>query len=391
MIFESTMIKTIRSNKKLTVLQMLPDLDSGGVERGTLETGKFLVKNGHTSLVVSNGGRMVNQLEKEGSSHFTLPVGSKSLRCLPTFFKIRRIIKENKVDILHLRSRLPAWIGYLAWKSLPANLRPHLLTTFHGFYSVNRYSAIMAKGEKIIAVSRSIKKHIIKNYNIPEKNIIVIPRGFDEDFFCADKVSKERVEKIKQQWKIAPGTDCVIVLPGRVTKWKGHDVFLNALHKVKDLKWYAICVGPYDEDSTFVKEIKKLCHQLGLPERVFFMGHCSDMPAVYLASDIAVSASSTEPEAFGRVAVEAQAMACPVIATAHGGSLETVIDGQTGWLVKPNDADSLAAALHTAITNPTQRRELGYNARQWVLENFTTEKMCSETLSLYSELVTEST
>lgn len=374
--------------QKLTVLQMLPDLDSGGVERGTLEMGRYLVEQGHTSLVVSNGGRLVRRLEEEESIHFTMPVGVKSPRCLPTILSIRRLLINHRVDILHLRSRVPAWIGFLAVKSMPEKLRPRIVTTFHGFYSVNRYSAIMTVGERIIAVSKVIKDHIIDRYQVPEKMITVIQRGVDPSFHL-EEISEERVDNLRQQWGIDNDSP-VILLPGRITRLKGHDIFIEALADIKTLNWTAVCIGDREENPAYVDELLRLAEKRGLDnKRIIFTGYCDDMPAAYLCADLVVSATSLRPEAFGRIAIEAQAMQRPVIASAHGGSLETILPGKTGWLVETGCIDDLARAIGEALGDPQQRKTFGRNGCEWVRQNFSTEKMCRRTLSLYLDLMSE--
>ncbi len=370
----------------LTVVQMLPDLESGGVERGTLEVGAHLARHGHRSIVVSAGGRLVKQLEKEGSRHVTLPVGAKTFSCLPSIVRVRNLLLREKPEILHLRSRLPAWVGHLAIKSLPAHLRPHVVTTFHGFYSINRYSAVMTKGERIIAISNVVAKHIQTHYRVPESRIRVIYRGIDEGLFTPELVDTGRFEALKQQWGVSGSATPVILMPGRITGLKGHEVFIKSLAQLKDLPWHAVCVGDIENRSDFHNSLLQLAESLGISGRIRFAGHCTDMPAAYMASDISVSASSSEPEAFGRVAVESQAMKKPIVATAHGGSLETVLDGRTGWLVPPGSPDAMAKALGEAITNPTKRILFGENGRQWVRARFSTREMCEKTVRLYSSL-----
>ncbi len=372
--------------KPITVAQMLPDLHSGGVERGTLEMGNYLVKQGCRSIVISEGGPMVAALEKGGSCHVQLPVGRKNPKALTSLLPIRRLLLQERVDILHLRSRMPAWIGYLAFKSLPSHLRPHLVTTFHGIYSINQYSSIMTRGEKIIAVSHAVATHIKAHYNIPDHRIQVIHRGFDDQFFNPEKVDIERINILKEGWDLAGTPLPLIMLPGRVTQWKGHAVFIESLAKIKDLAWTAVCVGNFDGKEKFMGELASLIQDAGLENRIRFVGHCTDMPAAYLLSDIVVSASSTEPEAFGRIAIEAQAMGKPIVATAHGGSMETVLAGKTGWLVTPDNAASLASALAEAVTHASIRSQYGQTARTWVQSQFSMEKMCRETVNLYHEL-----
>ena len=373
--------------RPFTVVQMLPELESGGVERGTLEMGKYLVQQGHRSIVISGGGRLVSQLVAEGSEHVFWDVGKKGPLTLRYISKLRRFLTEQEVDILHLRSRMPAWIGYMAWKSLPENSRPRLVTTFHGFYSVGSYSAIMAKGEKIIAISRAIMSHIESTYNVPEDKITLIHRGVDIDAFDPHKVSSERIEKLRDVWGLLKDARPVVMLPGRITRWKGHEVFLKSLVLIKDLQWKAICVGNPAENPSYYKYLLKLIDRLQLHNQVKFVGQCDDMPAAYLLADIAISASSAEAEAFGRVTVEAQAMGKPVIATAHGGSLETVLPGKTGWLVKPDDPQSLADALREALDDPQQLQKFGENGIEWVHKNFSTLRMCEETVFLFRDLL----
>jgi len=372
----------------IKVIQMLPELNTGGVERGTLELGAFLTVSGHQSIVISGGGRMVPQLESEGSRHLTWPhIGEKSPRCLKYFFPLRRFLLKEGADVLHLRSRLPAWVAFLAWKSLPVKKRPVLVTTFHGFFSVNSYSAIMTKGEKIIAVSKTIADHIREAYDVTAERIVLIPRGVDEKLFNPENVTVERIRNLKERWGLNGNTDPVVMLPGRVTRWKGHDVFLKSLVGIKELPWKAIMVGELDKTSEYTRILEKMVADLDFGERAKFVGHCSDMPAAMMLAEIVVSASSTEPEAFGRTSVEAQAMGKPVIVSAHGGSLETVLDGKTGWHVKPGDSEALSACLRIALSDESVRKKMGEEGRKWVVSQFTITKMCEKTLALYQELL----
>ncbi|MFC1844702.1 glycosyltransferase family 4 protein [Thermodesulfobacteriota bacterium] len=373
---------------KITVVQMLPELEAGGVERGTLEVGKYLVQHGRRSIVISGGGRMVPQLESEGSEHVLWKVGKKSPLTLKYIPKLRKFLTQQKVDILHLRSRVPAWVGYLAWKSMPAHSRPRLVTTFHGFYSINKYSAVMARGEKVIAISKVIKNHILTTYKVPEDRIELIYRGFDETKFVSSKISQEDIQYLLKKWGLPDGNSLpVIMLPGRLTRLKGHDVFIKALKSIEDLDWLAVCVGDTEDNPGYCDELKELLIKLQLENRVRFVGHCDNMPAAFSLADIVVSATSTRPEAFGRIAVEAQAMERPVIASSQGGSMETVLPGKTGWLVKPGDPESLAEALREGLTHPDMCKKYGGAGRAWVLDNFTTVKMCEKTIKVYRGLI----
>lgn len=371
----------------LTIVQMLPELEEGGVEQGTLELGKYLARHGHRSIVISGGGRLVGQLQAEGSEHVLWHVGRKSPLTLRYILWLKKFLLREQVDILHLRSRVPAWVGYLAWKSLPASLRPRLVTTFHGFYSVNKYSAVMTKGEKVIAVSRAIEDHIESTYQVPAEKIVLIPEGIDVDYFDPHQVSRQRLQRLSEAWEISNSHTSLIMLPGRITRLKGHDLFLQSLALIKDLPWTAIFVGEFAKKSSYENELKQQIDALGLSQRVIFSGHCTDMAAAYLLSTVVVSATSTQAESFGRTAVEAQAMGRPVIATAHGGSLETVLQQQSGWLVPPGDAEAFAAALREALTDADVLQKYGATGATWVRKNFTLALMCKRTVALYKSLI----
>lgn len=370
----------------LTIVQMLPELITGGVERGTLETGAFFVKNGHRSIVISNGGQMVKELVKNGTEHITLPVGEKNPRALFCIPRLRQLFIKEKVDILHLRSRLPAWMGLLAAKSIPGEIRPKIVTTFHGFYSINRYSAVMARGERVIAVSRLIKDHICQQYGVCDKRVKVIHRGFDASCFDPQLVNKKHVSDLKKKWGIDEKKGPVLMLPGRFTELKGHRLFLSALEKIKDLSWTAVLVGDVNEKPDYAARLQKAAWEKGLGDRVVFAGHCNDMAAAFMLCDVTISAS-IHPESFGRVGVESQAMGVPVVATAHGGSLETIVPGKTGWLFSPADVDGFANALSEAVGDQKKRKKMGSSAKVWVTNNFTMDLMCKNTLRLYEELL----
>ena len=371
----------------LGVIQMLPELKAGGVERGTLELSRFLVRRGHRSLVVSQGGPMVDQLRSDGGRHIRMPyIGEKSPRCLLHLWALRRLFRENRIDIVHMRSRLPAWMGYLAWRSLAAGRRPRLVTTFHGFYSVNAYSAIMTKGERVIAISKAVADHIHRYYRIDPSKITLIYRGVDADYFHPSKVDAERIARVKEKWRVREDTP-IIMLPGRVTFWKGHDLFIKALARMRDIAWRAVCVGAFDSESTHFKNLKHLLKELALSDRVQFTGNEADMPAAYAAVDLVVSAATEEPEAFGRVSIEAQAMARPIVASAHGGSLETVVHGQTGWLFEPGDTVELSNVLRMGLSRPDLCRQYATEGFRRVHQNFTTLRMCQSTLNLYEQLL----
>lgn len=373
-----------------SVVQIVPEMDEGGVEGETLDFAVYLAQKGHRSIVISGGGRLVQQLEKYGVEHLLWKhVGSKNQRCLKYIPRLRQLLINEHVDILHLRSRLPAWIGYLAWRNIDEQHKPSLVTSFHGFYSVNSYSTIMTKGERVIAVSSVIRDHILENYSINRANLRLIHGGYDETFFDPARVSDERVAVLRQAWHIPERHGPVIMLPGRLTAWKGQDVFIEALALIEDLNFLAVCVGDADENSSFTKRLRERIKVHGLEEKVRLVGHCEDMPAALSIADLVVSASSSQPEAFGKVAIEAMAMAKPIIATAHGGSLETIRDNETGWLVEPANPVAMAQKLRDALSRPEQLPSVGAQGKDWVAQQFTATRMCEKTLELYQQLLEE--
>lgn len=376
----------IRPEKPLTVVQMLPDLEEGGVEWDTLDIGRFLAAHGHRSIVISAGGRMVQQLEKDHSTHITMQVGVKSPACLRFFFPLRRLLLRERADVLHLRSRVPAWLGYLVWKSLPNAQRPALVTTFHGFYSVNKFSAIMAKGQRVIAISKAIEDHIARHYGAREKTTLIYG-GIDENVFHSDRVGKERILRLTSQWGFQKTNRPVVMLPGRLARLKGPDVFIHSLSLLEGLPFDALLVGDIEENPGLTAELGQLMKKYGLENRILMTGRCSDMPAALALADIVVSASSSQPEAFGRTTVEAMAMEKPVIATAHGGSLETVQENVTGWLVAPSDPKAMAAALTDALKDAKKRQRFGRAGRERVLKHFTLRAFYENTERVYKELV----
>jgi len=370
--------------RPLTVIQMLPDLESGGVERGTLEIGRFLASDGHKSMVISAGGRLTPQLQDEGSTHIRWRVGEKSPRCLRYIIPLRNLMLQHKVDILHLRSRLPAWIGYLAWKNIPHHRRPALITTFHGFYSVNLYSSVMARGEKVIAVSKAIARHLREQYALADDRIVLIYRGVDEHLFNPLTIDPDKTDALRVRWGIKDNHAPIIMLPGRITRLKGHDLFIESLARIRDTPWLAVCTGDTAANRSLTRRLTKKIAHLKLTDRIKLVGHCDDMPSALMLADIVVAAS-VKPESYGRVAVEAQAMGKPVVACAHGGIVETISDRQTGWLIAPDNVAEMANTLHEAVVNTPLREQMGGRAREWVKTQFSMQKMCQSTLNLYVE------
>ena len=384
------MIKNI-SLSSATIMQVLPSLVTGGVERGTVDVAKAITNDGGRSIVVSSGGPMTHELVRSGIEHFQMNVDSKNpINIWKNIGKLVKIIQQNKVDIIHLRSRAPAWSGWFAAKKT----NTPFVTTFHGTYSgynnpiKRRYNKIMANGVRVIAISDFIAGHIRQSYGVKNSSIRIIPRGFDPKNFNAQNISHERKIKLAKQWRL-PDDKLVVMLPGRLTRWKGQINFIRAINKLDKSQIHVLIVGSDQGRIKYKNELEMEIKKLKLENTINIIGHCDDMPAAYMLTDVVVSAS-TEPEAFGRVSVEGQAMGRMVVATDHGGSRETIVNGRTGWLVQPNDTNSLADAIRVALTiSPQERSVIANNAIEHVHLRYTNELMCLRTLETYNELLTK--
>lgn len=371
------------------VLQVLPELETGGVETGTIEIACELQKRGIKNFVASQGGRMVHELEKAGIPHLTLPLKSKNIFTMRrNAQKLAQYIKENGINIVHARSRAPAWSAY--WAAKAAGV--HYMTTFHGTYGLGPcgikklYNRVMTYGEKIIAISNHIKNHILQNYKADEKNIRLIHRCADIEKFAPAAVTPERmINKIKE-YHIAEDKP-VLLLPGRITHWKGQHLLLEALHLMKNKDYYCIITGDAQGRDKYLNSLKELARKYKLENRVGFFGRYSDVPALMMVSDIILS-TAIEPEAFGRISVEGQAMGKIVVASDIGGSLDTIQDGITGKFFKSGDSQSLADALDWALTlNDKEKQKISAAAIKNVREHFTKQIMCDKTIDVYREVV----
>ncbi|MGE5145711.1 MAG: glycosyltransferase family 4 protein [Candidatus Eiseniibacteriota bacterium] len=372
------------------ILQVLPSLVTGGVERGTVDVAGAVVAAGGTAIVVSAGGPMVHELERVGARHITLPVDSKNpLVMRRNVDRLEAIIRAEGVDLVHARSRAPAWSALAAARRAGVPF----ITTFHGTYGAGnllkrRYNAVMTKGARIIAISDFIAEHIRDVYKVDPARIRVIHRGVDLSIFDPAKVPPARIIQLARDWRLPDGAQ-VVMLPGRLTRWKGQTVFLEALAKLGRDDICAVVLGSDQGRTAYSEELSRLVEKLGLQHVVRFVEQCRDMPAAYMLADVVVSAS-TDPEAFGRVVTEAQAMGKPVIATDHGGARETVLEGQTGWLVPPGDASALAEAIGRALTLPQMDyRRMSALATATVRHSFTKSGLCAATLALYRDVLAE--
>lgn len=372
------------------VLQVLPALNTGGVERGTVDIAGAVVEAGGESIVASEGGRMVHELERVGASHIELPLASKNpLVMRRNIARLRAVIRDHGVDILHARSRAPAWSAYFACRNSDVDF----VTTFHGTYNRGApfktlYNSVMTRGDRVIAISHFIADHMEQIYKVDRRRIRVVHRGVDVELFDPGKIPAARVIKLATEWRLPD--DCrVVMLPARLTRWKGQSLLVEALARLDTTGLRCLLVGDDQGRTGYRRELERRIERHALGGVVHLVGDCADMPAAYMLADVVVSAS-TDPEAFGRVMVEGQAVGKPVIGAAHGASAELIRPNQTGWLFEPGDADSLAAALEAALGLSTEQREtLAARAIENVRANFTKDRMCARTLEVYSELLTE--
>ncbi|MHA1570802.1 MAG: glycosyltransferase family 4 protein [Alphaproteobacteria bacterium] len=373
-----------------TVLQVLPHMNAGGVAKGVVEIGAAIGQAGGTALVASAGGAGLGDLARAGITHLQGPVDSKNpLTMRRNVAWLRKLIDTHDVDIVHARSRAPAWSAAAAAR---ATGRP-FVTTFHGTYGhastlKRAYNRIMVRADRVIAISQHIADHIAEVYGVGEERVTVVHRGVDPAKFDPAKVPEVRVESAWRRWKVGEDQR-VVLLPGRVTRWKGHTVLIEALAKLGREDVTAVMLGDVQGREGYAMELEDLAAKLGLRMQLRLPGPERDMAAAYLAADVVVSAS-TDPEAFGRISIEAQAMGRPVVVSDHGGSRETVIDGVTGIRVAPGDAEALAAGLATALDlESVARVRMATQAIAHVREHFTTERMCADTLAIYRELYAE--
>lgn len=374
------------------VLQVLPSLGGGGVERGTVEMTAALTEAGWTALVVSSGGPMVRDIERAGGKHIQLPVHSKNPFVMrKNIGRLAKVISEHGVDLIHARSRAPAWSALAAAR----RTRTPFVTTVHGPYGFGLpfkrlYNSVMTRGDRVIAISEFIRGYILDNYRkVDPDHIRIIHRGVNINVFDPVKTTAARVIHLANEWRIPDGVP-VVMLPGRLTRWKGHRVLFEALARLKDRPLRCLIVGDDQGRSGYRRDLDALINKLGLQGVVHIVGECRDMAAAYKLSDVVVSAS-TEPEAFGRIVAEAQAIGKPVIAPNHGAAPEILLPEVTGWLVPPNDPQALARALEKALDLDTGAREqLAQAAIARVRNNFTTAKMCDATIAVYRELLDRS-
>jgi glycosyltransferase involved in cell wall biosynthesis len=387
----------------VTILQVVPRLDAGGSELATLEIAQALVKAGATALVVSEGGRMVPEIAAAGGEIVTLPAASKNpLTMLANARRLTRLVKERSVDLLHARSRAPAWSALRAARRTG---RP-FVTTYHGAYGEvgpfkTLYNSVMARGDRVIANSRYTAQVIAERDGSAQDRIRIIYRGVEGTAFDPAAVDPQAVERLRAAWGVPAGTR-IVLHAARLTSLKGQRDLIAAAAQLEHAGALDgsvfILAGDAPGRDAYREELIGLIERHGLSGKVRLVGHCSEMPAAFLAAHVAVT-TSTVPETFGRTSVEAQAMGCPVIVPDLGALPETIVaapqnpDGQsqpafTGWLVPPRDVSALADRLAQALAlSPTEGAEIGARARVHVAAHFTLRQMQGLTLAVYDELL----
>ena len=379
---------------KLKVLQVIPKLGHGGAEIGCYDLAHYLYENDCSSYIVTSGGTLIKYINRKKVKLIRLPVQSKNpILILLNAIILTIIILILNINIVHARSRAPAWSCLIATKITGRKF----VTTFHGTYNFkskikNFYNSVMLRSNLIIAGSNFIFSHINENYSKylkPEKKFLVIFRGINTDYYDPKKIKEKDEIQLISKWKIDKEKK-VILLPARLTAWKGHEIFLEALNKLKinepQKKFIAVILGSDQGRKIYKKRLIRLVEQYRLINDVIFIDNFELMPIAYKISDIVIS-SSIEPEAFGRVAVEAQAMEKPIIASNIGGSNETIIDEKTGFLYPAGNSDILSQKLsHIFDLNEETLKSMGIEGRKNVIKKFNVEKMCFSTYSEYKKL-----
>lgn len=370
---------------KKVIIQVLPSLQQGGVERGTIEIAEALQKEGIENYVISAGGKMVEELERLGVEHITLPVKTKNpFKMWWNSYRLARIFRDKEVALVHVRSRAPAWSVKWACRRLGI---PYI-ASYHGRYGLSPrwfkepYNRVMLQGEKVIAVSDFVRQHLKTEYQVPEEHICLIPRGADLNKFNPDLITDEKLQAFIQKYDI-PMDKPIISLVGRLSRMKGHLEVLDALQKMNNKKVTLLFVGGNPKGDYEERLNAKLKEKSSETTVKIFGVSGDEIPMIYTLSQICVQPSLV-PETFGRTIAEAQAMSRVVVAFAHGGACELIKDGQTGFLTPVGDSEALAHALDTILTmNKEERQQIETQARQSVVDNYSIQKMCERTLALY--------
>lgn len=376
-----------------TLLQVIPRLDIGGAEQSTLDVAAAVVRAGGRAIVASAGGGMQDRLIESGAELVVLPVQSKNpLTMIANALALARLIRREKVSVVHVRSRAPAFSALWAAR----RTRTPVLATYHGVYGAKGvlkrwYNGVMTRGDRVIANSAYTREHLLGQHRVDSTKVIAIPRGIDMERFDPSAVGRDRIEALRQRWRIDPADRRLkLILAGRLTRWKGQRLAIEALARLKADgvdQVLLLLVGDSQGRLAYFAELERAIRTLAMEDQVKIVGPCSDMPAAYLVGDIAL-APSLDPEAFGRTAVEPQAMGRPVIAADHGATRETVAPGQTGWLAAPGDNEAWALAIAQALAAGTERlTAMGVAAKARTRELYSVGAMTDATLAVYRSML----
>ena len=381
------------SLKNQHILQVLPSLVQGGVERGTLEMAQAIQQAHGKAWIASTSGPLVGKIHQMKAQHVDLPLKTKNpFKILFNIYRLYRLVRQEKINLIHVRSRAPAWSAF--WAARLAHIP--FVTTFHGSYNFKfffkkYYNSIMVRGDCVIAVSNYIYNHILENYGdyVKADRLRLIPRGVDLETFDAHRPDlMNRVQTLRQIWQISSNTR-VILLVGRLTRWKGHETALKALALLNNFQGKFVCLGADQGRKIYSDSLKSMAKAFGLAECVCFVSTCEDMPAAYAMADLVLH-TSTDPEAFGRTIIEAQAMGKCVIATAHGAPVDIIQDKVTGYLVPPQDPQQLAHSIQHYFSQTARDKEaLSLSAIKRVHQLFSHHQMVEKTLKVYQELLTQ--
>lgn len=387
----STPSQNMEAMKRVTIVQLCPQLNFGGVERGVIDVACFLQQNGYQSIVISNGGSFLAKLQAHGVQHIQLPIHSKNpITFLLNLRRLKKIIRSLDPDLLLPYSRIPTWLIYLLQKKLKLPFISHCLGTHSmGSGKLKRaYNTVLMQGNRVVANSQFTRAHFLNYYQEPPSKIRVIPCSLDTEFFDPDSVSIDDISLLRAKWRV-PAGQTVLLLPARLSNGKGHEFLIHTLKLFKEQKinnFYAVILGNTKNKSTYYKKLRTLIDEFGLSQQVFFAGDCCQMNHAYAAADIVLSIS-TRPEAFGLTVIEAQAMGKLVIASRHGGSLETIKDEVTGFLVEPNNALDLASTLiRISEMDNSLKRKITAQGKKSAL-NYSKDNICSQLIELYKELI----
>ena len=363
----------------MRILQILPELNIGGVERGVCDLSRALVKKGHESYVISNGGKLESSLIESGGIHISMPIHIKRFKTLKLADDLYKIIHDINPDIVHVRSRMPAWVAYYALKKFQNN-KPVHVSTFHGLYSFPIYSKVMAKVDHIISISRTVEDYIKTTYRVPDNKITVIPRGCDLTEFNQEPLSASWKEAWYEEFPQTLNKK-IIMLPARITKWKGVDDFIDLINLINDESIHGIVVGPVSKSKEkFFKKLQSKVKKFGLETKITFCGSRSDIVNIYKFADIVYNLSKT-PEPFGRTTIEAASVGTKIMGWNHGGTKEILNELFPEGLVKLGDIQALKEKTIELILDSDKKPETN---------SFTSERMIDSTLEVYRSLLDKS-